>query len=258
MNKMEKKQFVKVVNNKGDETKVAFYAMDDIHAVSYFDNFYLLINDSGILTDLLTGDMFVENNKKLVVEPFRQYILNNISLFDKEIVDMAYDVNCNNESTLDCNDFINRFDKIKNKVFDYSNRDIKILEDGTTIETTINTCDRSSLLDKLVSLDGVSEESIIALLCDLDACFETKKTIVKNKDGKVLTDSFIIRNGEHIIINDCTQLFYDFNVLGFCKRKSITCQNDMDKYIGKEFKENYLNVLKISMENEKYNSKIYK
>ena len=255
MNIIERQQFVKVINESG----VSFYPIDDIYAVSHLDNFYLVINyENGPLVDILTGDVFVSENKKIVVEPFRDYILNNISLFNKDLVDVALDRNCDKEVSFNSDLFVKCFDKMKNRVFDQSNKIVELLEDGTIIEQNINFCDRSSILDKLLSLGGVSEEDIISLLCDIDVNFETIKTIVKSTDGKILTDSFVIKSDDYVIVEDKCQLYYYFDILGFDKKKVITCQSDMNKYENKEFSEGYLNELKISFEKEKNNTKIYR
>jgi len=253
MDKVNKKQIVKVIS--GDDAFI--YPIDDIYAVSHLDNFHLVVNHEDDFLDILTGSRFVSDNKKLVVEPFRSYILNNIGLFDKDLVDVALDDTCQKEVSFDRDLFIKCFDKLKNKVYDYSDRILEVLDDGTVIEQYVNFCDKNSLLDKLMSLNGVSEESIIMLLCDESNC-EVIKTNIKGTDGKVFTSSFVIRKDDHILINDIIQLYYCFNEEGFINKKPITCQSERYKYDMYDFEESYSNELKISLEKVDYYKKIFK
>ena len=136
-------------------------------------------------------------------------------------------------------------------------KDYEVLEDGTIIETITTLCDRTSILDKLISFDAVSEESLIALICDMDLEFKSIRTLVKSEDGKVLIDSFVIMAGDRVILDEKIQLSYKFNNGLFNSKKNITSQTLKNKYEEYSDDENYSSVLKLSVEEENKNNKVY-
>ena len=258
MNIVKNEQFLQVITTYQDKLMVSCYPIDSIKVINNIDSISMIVdNEDGSFIDILTGMVVIGDKEKNSLS-FRKYVLDNVSLFDKKIIDAVFNKNNSEELSLDANDFFRYYDKMKNKVIDPSDKEISVLDDGTIIEKVICSCDRTNILDKLISLDGISEESVIALICNTDIDFESEKTIVKSFDGKVLVDSFVVKAGDNVIIDDKCQLYYQFDSSCGCSKKSIECQSDIDIYKDCDFVENYGYILKISLETENNKCMIYK
>lgn len=259
MNIVDKTQFLKVINSCNDSQMISVYPIDSIRVINNIDNVSMIVkNEDGEFINILSGIPYVGNIEDKISISFKEYVLDNITLFDQNLIDAMLDSNNFDEVSFSVNDFFKYYDKLKNKVIDPSEKEVVVLDDGTIIEKVISSCDRTSILDKLISLHGVSEESILALICDTSINFETEKTITRDITGKVLIDSFIVMADNNIIIDDKCQLYYfNINSNGIFK-KNITCQSDIDNYKNYFNNENYDTVLKVNLELEKNKCMIYK